>query len=149
LPPARKPWAKCLGQVLGPSIWAKEPSQGLSATLPPAGRLTGRRKAQRLSDSGAPPNMAHFPDAIVQERRRNVAAVRRGLGRRGLLQCDKAGSAQPRQGRPGWRLPWRSTGRILPIEPLTMPIAEDYITPLGAPSPSALARLRSPSLFTR
>jgi hypothetical protein len=41
----------------------------------------------------------------------------------------------------------RSTGLILAAEALTMLGPEDYIDPLGAPPLSAMARLRSPSLF--
>ena len=35
----------------------------------------------------------------------------------------------------------RSTWEFFPSEPLTMPEAEAYISPLGAPPPSAMARL--------
>jgi hypothetical protein len=93
--------------------------------------------------------MAHFPDAIVQERRRNVAAVRRGFGRRGLLQRDMGAGVSG--GHPAGQIAALVAihSCILPIEPLTIPIAEDYITRLGTPPPSAMARLRSPSLFTR
>ncbi len=43
----------------------------------------------------------------------------------------------------------RCTGPILAAEALTIPGCEDYIDPLGAPPLGAMARLRSPSLFTR
>jgi hypothetical protein len=39
-------------------------------------------EVKRLSDEGAPPALRH-PGADVQERRRNVAAVRRKVSRRG------------------------------------------------------------------
>jgi len=39
--------------------------------------------------------------------------------------------------------------RNLERETLTMRLAEDYIGGLGAPPLGAMARLRSPSLFTR
>jgi hypothetical protein len=42
-----------------------------------------------------------------------------------------------------------STGRIFPAKALTIAAPEDYIHPLGAPPLGAMARLRSPSLFTR
>ena len=67
--------------------------------------------------------------------------------RRGdLEQAEGVPPAAP-PGRQNLPLYKQSTGLILVAEPLTMPTPEDYIDPLGAPPPSAMARLRSPSLF--
>jgi hypothetical protein len=80
------------------------------------------------------PAWRHSRHQLCKERRRNVAAVRRGTpSPRPIPRDPAAAEAMLRGSRTRQELPLcrQSTGLILAREPLTMTAADDYIDPLG------------------
>ena len=111
-------------------------------------RPDASKAAESLSETVAYPD-CDIPDTIVQrttEECGRSAAWRRADERFRSICAAAAADAQNRQ-----KLPFspRATALISAAGRLTISAAEDYIDPLGRAAASAMARLRSPSLFTR